>query len=90
MTTSSGFTGVSATFTNTGVASTVNVYFAWYNSGNQIVNVGGQLNVAFAAGGGATFFSSYSTPGTYTVQVFVQGTSGNALSTSYSATVTIP
>jgi hypothetical protein len=84
-----GFTGVSVTFTNTGAATSVNVYFVWYNSANQIVSVGAQLNVPFTAGGSGTFFSSFSTPGTYTVQVFVQSTSGNALSTSYSATVTI-
>ena len=87
--TEDGFTGASVTFTNPGGASSDNVYFVWYNSANQIVNVGAQLNVAFAAGGSETFFSTISTPGTYTVECFVQSTSGVALSTSYSVTVTI-
>lgn len=87
---SGGFTGAAATFTNNGVSSqTVNVYFVWYNSANQVVSVGAQLNVAFAKGESQTFFNSYNTPGTYTVKVFVQDSSGNALSPSYSATVTV-
>jgi hypothetical protein len=88
--TSAGFTGDCATFTNTKGAQTVNVYFVWYNSADQIVNIGGQLNVSFAAGGSQTFFSAYTAPGTYTVQVFVRDTSNNALSIQYAATVTIP
>ncbi|MDG6921200.1 MAG: hypothetical protein JRN59_06700 [Nitrososphaerota archaeon] len=88
--TSAGFTGVNATFTNTGSSSeTANVYFVWYNSANQVVSVGAQLNVVFAAHGSASFFNSYQVSGHYTVKVFVQDTVGNALSTSYSAPVTI-
>ena len=87
--TSNGFTGVNATFTNTGPSETVNVFFVWYNSNNQVVSVGAQLNVAFASGGTASFFNTYQSSGAYTVKVFVQDTAGNALSTSYSATVTI-
>jgi len=87
--TSNGFTGVNATFTNTGPSETVNVFFVWYNTNNQVVSVGAQLNVAFASGGTAPFFSTYQSSGTYTVKVFVQDTAGNALSISYSATVTI-
>ena len=86
-----GFTGAAANFTNTDTVShTVNVYFVWYNSATQVVSVGAQLNVAFASGATASFFNSYTTPGTYTVKVFVQDTSGNALSVSYPTTVTIP
>ena len=87
--TSNGFTGVNATFTNTGSSETVNVFFVWYNSNNQVVSVGAQLNVAFASGGTASFFNTYQSSGSYTVKVFVQDTAGNALSTSYSASVTI-
>jgi hypothetical protein len=88
--TSAGFTGDKVTFTNTGGANTVNVYFVWYNSADQIVSIGAQLNVSFTAGGSQTFFNAYSAPGTYTVQTFVRDTSNNALSASYPATVTIP
>lgn len=88
---SNGFTGDQVTFKNNAAGSeTVNVYFVWYNSANQIVSVGAQLNVVFASGASATFFNSYGTSGTYTVQVFIQDTSGNGISASYQATVTIP
>jgi len=88
--TSAGFTGDTVTFTNTAGARSVNIFFVWYNSANQIVNIGAQLNVNFAASGSQTFFSAFTAPGTYTVQAFVRDTSNNAASTSYSATVTIP
>jgi len=88
--TSGGFTGASIAFTNNeGQSATVNVFFVWYNSANQVVSVGAQLNVAFAIGQSQSFFNSYQTHGTYTVKVFIQDTSGNALSTSYSATVSV-
>jgi len=86
-----GFVSASANFTNTGTSGfTANVYFVWYNSQTQVISVGGQLNVAFAAGATLSFSGTYQTPGTYTVQVFVQDTAGNAVSASYPTTVTIP
>jgi len=85
------FISASANFTNTATSGfTANVYFVWYNTGDQVVSVGGQLNVAFAAGATLSFSGTYQTPGTYTVQVFVQDTAGNAVSASYPTTVTIP
>ena len=88
---SSGFTGACITLTNNAAASeTVNVYFQWENSANQVVNVGGQLNVVFSAGQSQSFFGAYTTAGTYTVHVVVQDASGNALSQSYTVTVTVP
>jgi hypothetical protein len=87
---SAGVTGDEVNFTNTGLANTVNVYFVWYNSANQIVSWSAQLNVAFATGQKETFFNAYSASGTYTVQAFVRSTTNSALSQSYAATVTIP
>ncbi|MDG6901771.1 MAG: hypothetical protein JRM80_07395 [Nitrososphaerota archaeon] len=82
----SGFTGASITFTNNGLTTqTINVYFVWYNSANQVVMVtGGSFTVA---PGGTITASSFgvSTPGTYTVQAFV----GGGLSVQYPITVTI-
>jgi len=89
--TSGGFTGDCITFVNNAAsAETVNVYFVWYNAAGQIVNIGAQLNVSFAAGASASFFSAYGSAGSYSVQAFVRDTSNNALSQQYSATVTVP
>ncbi len=87
----SGFTGVEVTFTNTANTSILaNVYFAWYNSGSQIVAIGAQLEVTFGAGENMTFFSAMSVPpGTYAVQAFAWDINGFALSPSYEASVTI-
>jgi len=89
--TSGGFTGDCITFVNNQASTeTVNVYFVWYNTAGQIVNIGAQLNVSFAAGASASFFSAYGSAGSYSVQAFVRDTSNNALSAQYSATVTVP
>jgi len=89
--TQNGFTGDEVSFTNQLGASTVNIYFVWYNSADQVIAISAQLNAAYTSGQVQTFFNAgTTTPGTYTVQTFIRDTSNNALSTSYAATVTIP
>ena len=86
-----GFTGLAVNFTDQlQIEVTVNVYFVWFNSANQVVSIGWQDNVTFAPGQNLGFFNTYTSPGVFTVNTFVQDQVGNALSLDCAAYVAIP
>jgi len=85
-----GFPSVQANFTNyVQQGETVNVFFVWYNSANQLVSIGGQLRVTFALGQTLSFYNTFVAPGAYTAKAFDQDLQGNALSIACSVNVTI-
>jgi len=85
-----GITGVCATLTNNAATSeTVNVFVVWYNVQGQEVSISIAPGVVIAAGGTYNVANAYPVPGQYTAKVFVQDTLGDALSTVYSATITV-
>jgi len=86
-----GFAGLAVNFTNQLQSEmTIDVYFVWYNSANQVVSIGAQLNDNFTSGQTQTFFNAITYPGVYTVSTFVQDPVGNALSFDCVGSVTIP
>jgi len=88
----SGFTGVNATFMNTGTRTfSGQVWFELLNSNNQVVQGPTFVQSSFTAGNTQTFFFALSpglASGSYTAKLFVV-VAGQAYSASYTAPVTV-
>lgn len=86
-----GSPGLQAHFTNElPWNESVNVFFAWYNSANQLTSLDAELNILFAPGQNASFSYANMVTGAYYVKTFALDLEGNSLSVACGAPVTVP
>jgi len=91
-TTVGAFTGISASFTDSSTASVTGIVYAVVhnNAGQTVYYTTATISPTAGATADAFLVLSGLPPGTYQVSVFVTDTSGNAISSSTSVSVTLP